>query len=136
MIAAGFVAILALVPSLARTAPNPARPDYLSHAATYSDLCLDRETSDVMGLRIFVRWQGRRPQVFGQYAEGELPPVEAARTEVAHGRLQFTLAGDVPETTFSGEIFQRYALVRSHESGARTFRLPLRNDAHGLPFCR
>lgn len=130
------LSLVAALRSSAGDVPNPTRPYDLTHAKTFSNICVHRETGDVLGLRVFVREPGSNPRVLGQYAEGGLLEPVAAQSQENRGSLAFVLPGDVPEATFSGDVRGGYVVVRSHEEGSRPFRLRLRNDTHGFPFCR
>jgi hypothetical protein len=134
-IAALAVSASAAGPSLAGDVPNPVEPYDLTRAATYSDICLHPETLDADGLRIFVRDPGQHPRVLGQYAEGGLEEPLVATSRLVHGRLTFTLPGDVPEARFEGEVRGGYVVVRSEVPHARVFRLRRRDDTHGFPIC-
>jgi hypothetical protein len=127
---------LAVEPSFAGDVPNPVEPYDLSKAATYSNVCLHRETLDPLGLRVYVRDPDQHPRVLGQYAEGGLEAPLIATARLVNGRLMFTLAGDVPEARFDGEVRGRYVILRSEAPHAKAFRLRRRDDTHGFPICR
>jgi hypothetical protein len=116
---------LFLVPAssaLAVPLPPIRTPYDLRGAAIYSNLCVERETGDINGLRVFVRPIGSQPRVLAQYAEGGLlAPEAAASILIAGGQLQLEIVSDVPEASFSGVLRKDRLLVRSHQFGAKTF---------------
>ncbi len=120
---------------LASKLPITKAPYDLRGARIYSDLCVEPKTDDINGLRIIVRPRGARPRVLAQYAEGGLPEPTEAFAAVKAGRLQFEVAGDVPEASFSGEVRNGYVLVRSHAPGAKAFRLKAIRRLHTAPPC-
>ncbi len=127
---------LAATTAVAGQAPNAAQPYDLSHAKSYSSICLYAPTGDMLGMRVFVRAKGEVPRVLVQLAEGELGKVQPAVTRTLSGQLGFDLPTKFPETSYSGEIGERYAIVHSHAEGAKPFRLRLRDDSQGFPDCR
>jgi hypothetical protein len=131
-----FALILSTTIARAGDTPYPTRPWNLTDATGYSDICLDAETGDVNGLRVFVRQPGQSPRIAAQYAEGGLEDPIAATTSIVRGRLRFKIPGDIPEATFVGEVRGQYLIVRSLQQGAKPFRLMRRHDTQGFRICR
>jgi hypothetical protein len=102
----------------------------------YGDLCVDRETADVDGLRIFVRPAGAKPRVLFQYAEGGLLPPQPAQATPIPGGLIVEVPGDIPEATFSGRVIGEDVQFRSHRKGSDPFRLKRITDVRRAPYCR
>ena len=129
------LALALALPAHAERTPLPTAPWDLTGADTYSDICRNAETANVYGLRVFVRPPGAEPRIVMQSARIEFQTPVAARARMAGGRLAFTVKGPTPATAYRGEIADGYAAVRSRAEAARTVRLALRDDAHGLPDC-
>jgi len=113
--------------------PKVKSPYDLRGAVSYSNLCVDDETDDVSGLRIFVRPAGAAPRVLFQYAEGGLPTLQAASIIVGRARLSFEADGDVPGGKVTGEVRDGFILLRTFPPKADQFRLRRRDDRNGAP---
>jgi hypothetical protein len=116
------------------SAADPVRYD-LSGAKTYSNLCRDRATRDVEGLRIIVRVQTAGPQVLVQDAEGGLPPPSPAPSAMTGGRLRFVVPAGAAAHPMTGQVFDGYVLMRGAKSGARPFKIFPRDEQGRLPAC-
>lgn len=117
------------------TLPPTVLPYDLSGAMVYSDLCVEAQSGDIAGLRIFVRPPGVEPRVLAQYAEGGLLQPEPA-TWTEDGRdIAIEVPGDVPEATFSGRVTADFAIMRSRQPGAKPFRLGLTRHPDKAAIC-
>jgi hypothetical protein len=110
-------------------------PHDLGGSLIYSNLCVDRETDDVDGLRVIVRPFYARPRVLGQYAEGGLPELQAAKSREVDGGLEVEVSGDAPEVEFTGKIQGDNALFRSRAPHAQPFHLKRVRDLRHAPYC-
>ena len=118
---------------LAATLPATHSRYDLRGATIYSNLCVDRQTDDVNGVRVFIRRTD--PRVLVQVAEGGLEAPEVAAAHYRAGRLMFELHSDAPSDRLSGKMTGDTLFVRTYEHGAEWFRLPKR-ESDRAPYCR
>jgi hypothetical protein len=131
-----IVASAACITEAASASLPPTQSGYdLARAEVFADICVDRKTHDINGLRIFVRPPSAKPRVLAQYAEGGLLAPVAAQSRPIPGGLSIDVPGDVPEATFSGRVIGDHADFRSHGQGARPIRLTRRSNLRFAPFC-
>jgi hypothetical protein len=107
----------------------------LRGAVIYSNLCVDRATNDVDGLRIFVRPAGNTPRVLAQYAEGGLLAPVPAIASKEQGRLKFEISGDVPTARFSGVVHGDRIWVKSHQVNDTAAWLKRVRGTERPPYC-
>jgi len=122
-------------PVRAANLPPTRTPYDLRGAKIFQNLCVDRQTDDVDGLRVIVRPAGAIPRVLGQYAEGGLLALRVARSKQVGGGLRVEVSGDGPEAEFTGQITGDVATFRSRARASSPFRLPLVHGLRRAPYC-
>jgi hypothetical protein len=136
----GIVAFIFGVATIAQghsaTLPHTTSAYDLRGAEVYSTFCVDSETGDVNGLRVFVRRPDQTPRILVQYAEGSLGAPEVARSAMASGRLIFTVSDELDGGDVHGEVRGDHVMLRrdaGYPQRLRMERAPWQNKA---PYCR
>jgi hypothetical protein len=126
--------LLAPLSAAAGDTPAPTEPWDLTNASVYSNMCVDPETGDALGMRVFLRPRGSEPRIVVQYAEGVPTKARATHSEVDGYRVRFTI-GDTLAETYSGAIRGQTMVLHVKRMGRLPLRLRLRDDIHGFPDC-
>jgi len=135
----GIVAFAFAVTSIAegRSAPLPhtVSEHDLRGAAVYSSFCVDSDTGDVNGMRVFVRRPDQTPRILVQYAEGSLSVPEGATVSGSSGRLLFAVPDELDAGDLRGEVRGDHVTIRREGSGARPFRIDRVTWPNAAPYC-